>query len=69
MNIQSLVHIEILTRAAEIEQLRNLFHLKATRVKKLTRKPLPCAVYSSVMSGECLSTPSLEMSSALAPVN
>ena len=69
MNIQTLVHIEILTRAAETEQLRKLFHLKATKVKKVSRNPLPYAVYSSVISDECLSTPSLEMSSALAPVN
>lgn len=66
MNIQALVHIKILTRATETEQLRKLFHLKAIRLKKLSRKPLPCPVYSSVMSDECLSTPSLEMSSALA---
>lgn len=69
MNIQVLMHIEILTRAAETEQLRKLFHLKATRVRKLSRKPLRCAVYSSVMSDEGLSIPSLEMSSALAPMN
>lgn len=47
----------------------SLFHLKATRVKKLSRKPLLCAVHSSVISNECLPTHGLEMSSALAPMN
>lgn len=66
MNIQTLVHIEILRKAAETEQMRKLSHLEATRVKKLSGKPLPYAVYSSVTPDECLSTLSLEMSSALA---
>lgn len=69
MNIQILVHIENLTRAAVIEQLRKFFCLKATKVKKLTRKPLLYTFYSSVMSDKCLCVPSLKMSSLLAPVN
>lgn len=58
-----------LTRAAETEQLRKFFHLKATSVKKLTRKPLLYTVYSSVMSDKCLCVPSFKLSSGPAPVN
>lgn len=69
MNIQILVHVENLTRAAETEELRKFFNLKATRVKKLARKPLLYTVHISVMSDKCLCVPNLKLSSALAPVN
>lgn len=68
MNIQTFVCIEILTMAVEIEQLRKLFHLEVARVKKFLTKPLFCVFCSSVMSDECFSTPSLEIFSALTPV-
>lgn len=69
MNIQTFLYSAILTRAAEIEQQRKLFHLKAARVKKLHGTSLFYAFCSSLTPDGCLFAPNLEISSTLTFVN